>query len=81
MLIAVLMLTGCASTTNAPEEPRIPQASLIAECPDLPEASDGKLSTILTVSLERSQLYYDCQARHKALSEWAVSPVKEKAKK
>jgi hypothetical protein len=40
----------------------------------LPEARDGRLATLLRNSLERSALYYECQAKHKALSEWATPP-------
>ncbi|WP_211753407.1 hypothetical protein [Nitrosomonas aestuarii] len=42
------------------------------ECPDLPEAKNGKLETIFRNSLERSALYYECQAKHKALADWTV---------
>ncbi len=71
MAIAASMLTACVSTTAIQQTPRLPPPALTAECPDLPMAPDGKLSTILTNSLERAQMYYDCQARHKALAEWA----------
>ncbi|MBS0424623.1 MAG: hypothetical protein JSR71_09430 [Proteobacteria bacterium] len=49
----------------------------MAPCPNLPDASDGRLSTILNNSIERAQLYYDCQARHKGLADWALSPLKD----
>ena len=71
LLSAALILTGCASTTPAPEILRLPPASLTAPCPDLPPAKDGKLSTILLNSLDRAELYYDCQAKQKGLAEWA----------
>lgn len=77
MLSAVWMLTACSSITPVQELPRTPPASLAAPCPDLPPASDGKLSTILENSLERSQMYYDCQSRHKALAEWAAQERQE----
>lgn len=80
MLIAASILTACNSITAIPEEPRLAPPALTAECPDLPEALDGKLSTILVNSLERAQMYYDCQARHKALSEWATPLPKDRKK-
>lgn len=77
--IVALMLTACASTTPAPLNllpPRQPPASLTSPCPDLPAAQDGRLATLLRNSLERSALYYECQTKHKALSEWAAPPEK-----
>lgn len=71
MIAVSSMLTACASTTINQTTERLPPPALTAQCPDLPDAPDGKLSTILQNSLERAQLYYDCQARHKALAEWA----------
>ena len=77
MLLAAWMLTACASTTITPTPPRLPPPALTAQCPDLPPAANGKLATILQNSIERAQLYYDCQARHKALAEWAEQPPAE----
>ena len=78
--IAGSMLTACASTTPVPLQAspsRQPPASLTSLCPDLPEAQDGRLATLFRNSLERSALYYECQARHKALVEWATPPQQQ----
>lgn len=71
LLSAALMLTGCTSITPTPEIRRFPPHSLTAPCPDLPPAREGRLSTILLNSLDRAELYYDCQARHQGLADWA----------
>ncbi|MCE7915405.1 MAG: hypothetical protein DYH15_12200 [Nitrosomonas sp. PRO4] len=81
MAIAASMLTACGSTTVIPAETRIPPAALTAQCPDLTDAPDGKLATILENSLERAQMYYDCQARHKALSQWAAESAGQELQK
>jgi hypothetical protein len=41
--------------------------SLLTECGFLTQAGDGKLSTILRVSIERLQQYEECKAGKKAL--------------
>lgn len=71
------MLTACGSTTPSRPPIRIPPAALIAACPDLPDAADGRLSTIFENSIERARMYYDCQARHKALADWAQAPRRD----
>lgn len=74
-----LILTACTSTTPSPlllSPSRQPPASLISLCPDLPEARDGRLATLLRNSLERSVLYYECQAKHKALMKWVKTADK-----
>ena len=47
----------------------LPQ-SLLVDCSEQVKAADGKLSTILRTSVERSEQYHECKQRHKALSEW-----------
>ena len=79
MTSVALMLAACGSTTVTPTIPRLPPPALTVPCPDLLAALDGKLSTILQNSLERAELYYTCQARHRALSEWA-QPLPDRQK-
>ena len=73
IMSAALMLTACGSTTPNRKQPeRIPSAALTSPCPDLPPAINGRLDTILHNSLERGAMYYECQAKHKLLSDWAL---------
>ncbi len=53
--------------------PVIPPANLTAQCPDL-VAPQGEvtLGDLLRFSVDTAGQYRECQARHKALSEWAV---------
>ena len=69
---AVSVLTACASTTLAPQIYRTPPAAALTPCQDLPEAADGKLSTILRNSLERARMYHECQSRQAELTEWVL---------
>ncbi|MBY0499992.1 MAG: hypothetical protein K2P74_10360 [Nitrosomonas sp.] len=55
-------------------------ASLLTECPEYARAPDGKLSTILRTSIERSEQYHECKSRHKALSDWARNDGTDKSK-
>jgi hypothetical protein len=71
-----LMMTACASTTppigeNSP--PRIRQRPVQAdleECQAPPEAKDGSRAEVLANHVLVAKAYYDCQERHRALSEW-----------
>lgn len=42
--------------------------SLLAACPDLPQAADGRLATLQRNHQQVAGLYYDCQARQAALA-------------
>ena len=51
--------------------------SLLTECPDQAIASNGRISTILRASIERSEQYAECKAKHKALVDYVRNePIK-----
>ncbi|MCZ4065664.1 hypothetical protein NB636_02095 [Oxalobacter aliiformigenes] len=68
LLIAVLMLTGCASS-RMPSQPQIPplDSSLAAECKALPEPPDGDYDELTGWMLDVIGLYGECAARHRAI--------------
>lgn len=71
-LIALLLtLSACASvSTKVPE--RLPPANLIERCRDLPAIDGNTLASLVENHIEVATLYKECQARQKALSEWAT---------
>lgn len=52
---------------------RILPQSLLTECQNQALAENGKLSTILRTSVERSEQYQECKLRHKALADWVIN--------
>lgn len=67
MLIAALMLTGCATGTQPTQAiPWTAPANVMRECPDLPLAQDGSLATLLRNHVEVAQIYHDCQSLNRA---------------
>ena len=67
LLIASLMLTGCASS-RMPSQPPIPplDSSLAAECNPLPEPPDGDYDELTSWMVDVIGLYGECAGRHKA---------------
>lgn len=64
------MMSGCGSLMTAPQIDRMMPESLMVRCSEQIKAEDGKLSTILRVSIERSEQYAECEGRHRALADW-----------
>jgi hypothetical protein len=70
LLISVLMLTGCASGMQQTLEPiavsTAPQvsipSSLLVKCPDLPQAADGSINTLLANHVAVTRIYHACKA-------------------
>ena len=67
LLIAVLMVTGCASS-GMPSQPPIPplDSSLAADCSLLPEPPEGSYDKLTGWMVEVVGMYGDCAARHRA---------------
>jgi len=63
-----LLTMGCGSQTTLSGVRQALPANLLTPCPDLPALDDGSAETTLRTLVEVSQLYYECQARHDALS-------------
>lgn len=53
-----------------PQVNRMLPESLLVRCSEQIRAEDGKLSTILRVSIARSEQYAECEGRHRALADW-----------
>jgi hypothetical protein len=64
------MLMACVSTIPTQQPKRTIPESLLTACADQARAKDGKLSTILRTSIERSEQYEECKAKHKALADY-----------
>ena len=74
LLIASLMLTGCASS-RMPLHPQMPplDSSLAEDCAALPEPSDGDYDELTGWMLDIIGMYGDCAARHRAtVKAWAA---------
>lgn len=64
----VALLAGCGAAPVRQQTFQPPPADLMALCPaELPTASDGMSSTILSLMVEWAELYHQCAARHAAL--------------
>ena len=64
-----LILTGCASSTQ-PSEARAPiPANLTQPCESLPTLADGTGASVLRWITQAAQLYQECSARQRHLSE------------
>lgn len=70
LLIAVLMLTACASSPM-PSQPQIPplDSSLAADCKPLPIPPDGDYDDLTGWMVDVIGLYGECAAQHKATVE------------
>lgn len=68
LLIAVLMLTACASS-KMPSQPPIPplDSSLAADCKPLPEPPEGDYDELTGWMVDVIGLYGECAARHKSV--------------
>ena len=69
-LIAVCLMTGCASGTMPTQAVtlRLPPA-LTAPCPvTLPKAESGSLRDLLNNHIEIARAYYECADKHNELS-------------
>lgn len=64
------MMSACDSLMPAPQIDRMMPESLMVRCSEQIQAEDGKLSTILRVSIERAEQYEECEGRHRALVDW-----------
>lgn len=64
------MLMACTSLIPVQQPKRLIPENLLTECQDQVIAADGRLSTVLRASIERSEQYKECKARHKSLSEF-----------
>lgn len=61
------MLQGC-QTPMPPSEARAPlPANLTQPCPDLTPLETATGAAVLRKIVETAELYYECQARHRAL--------------
>lgn len=69
LLIAVCLMTGCASgTPPMVAAPSLnPPASLMVTCKTLPMATSGTLRDLVMNHIEVAQQYYDCADKHNAL--------------
>ena len=67
LLIAVLMLTACASSPM-PSQPPIPplDSRLAAECKALPTPPDGDYDELTGWMVDVIGVYGECAARHRA---------------
>lgn len=68
LLIAVLMLTACASSQKLSIQPTVPplDSSLSAECEALPAPPDGDYDDLTGWMVDVIGLYGECAARHRA---------------
>ena len=66
LLIAVLILTGCASS-RMPLQPQIPplDTSLAADCKALPEPPDGDYDELTGWMVDVIGMYGECAGRHR----------------
>lgn len=78
-LIAVWMITGCASPGLQPVENlhRPVPVSLTEPSPEPRPLPDGEMGTLYTEYLRLLGDYRVCRARHEGLSEWARSLTDE----
>lgn len=68
LLIAVLMLTGCASSPMLSIQPTVPplDSRLAADCKALPEPPDGDYDELTGWMVDVIGMYGECAARHSA---------------
>ena len=68
LLIAVLILTGCASSPKPSIQPTVPplDSSLAADCKALPTPPDGDYDELTGWMVDVIGLYGECAARHRA---------------
>ena len=68
LLIAVLMLTACASSPM-PSQPPIPplDSSLAADCKALPEPPEGDYDDLTDWMVDVIGMYGECAGRHRAI--------------
>ena len=68
LLIAVLILTACASS-RMPSQPPIPplDSSLAADCKALPEPPKGDYDDLTDWMVDVVGMYGECAARHKSV--------------
>lgn len=72
LLILLLTLSGCATGVVTIER-HIP-ANMLRMCPDkLPQAPDGKASSILVVSVARTATYNECRDSNNALVDYLTN--------
>ena len=67
LLIAVLILSGCASSPM-PSQPPIPplDSSLAADCKALPEPPEGDYDELTDWMVDVIGMYGECAGRHRA---------------
>ena len=68
LLIAVLILTGCASSNQPLMQPTVPplDSSLAADCPQLSELPEGDYDELTAWVVDVIGMYGECAARHRA---------------
>lgn len=70
ILSVASMLTACASGTQpTPAISWTAPANTMRECPDLPQAEDGRLATLFRNHKEVADLYYECLDLNRAKAE------------
>ena len=70
-LIAVLMLTACASGKTLIAAPKLgAPESLKAECGELPPPQSGKTQDLLANHVAVAKAYHQCRDRHQGLVDW-----------
>ena len=68
LLIAVLMLTGCASSKMQYVQQMPPlDSSLAADCKPLPEPPDGDYDELTGWMMDVIGMYGECAGRHRAI--------------
>lgn len=65
--LGLLILSGCASFPRMIKAPVPP--SLTQPCPKLPKLSNPEMGAMLSNHVETAEMYYECAAKHNALSE------------
>ena len=72
LIVAVLMLTGCASgTLPIAVQPRACPANLTSPCTEPPPAKSGMLPDLLSNHIETMEMYKDCRDKQAKLAECA----------
>ncbi|WP_293766369.1 hypothetical protein [uncultured Aquitalea sp.] len=70
-LLAVLMLTACASGNPPTLAPTLTvPANLTAKCPDLPLLQSGSLNDLLSNHIQVAKAYHECRNHHNDLADW-----------
>ena len=64
IICMIIILSGCATTQKKPVE-FAPDASLLIQCPDLPELKESSMGALLLDSIETSSMYLECKLRMK----------------